>query len=151
MEPYMSREKLTRGFLWISVLSLGIGLGAKVFDLLVLAGAWSASPPASLALYPYGHRWPLNPGNFFQPISAVILVGNVGALIAGWKTKFEYRVWLWLPVTTFLLVWIFTPTVFWPIINEIYAAASGRVVRSEAELVQLVRRGSSTTGCEWRS
>jgi len=57
--PVMSswRLRLLRLFLWISVLGWGIGLGAKLFDLLVLAGAWSAAPPASLAFLPYGSHW----------------------------------------------------------------------------------------------
>jgi hypothetical protein len=63
------RARLTRVFLWISVLSSGIGLGGKLFDLMVLAGAWSAAPPASLAFLPYGPHFPMNPGNFFQPLS----------------------------------------------------------------------------------
>ena len=48
----MAREKFTRAFLWIAVLVGGPLLGAKLFDLLVLAGAWSADPPASLAMMP---------------------------------------------------------------------------------------------------
>jgi hypothetical protein len=136
----MSRAKLTHAFLWISVLGSGIGLGAKLFDTMVLARAWSASPPGSLALYPYGHRWPFNPGDFFQPLSAVVLVGILGALISGWKTRFEYRVWLLVPVITFLIVWILTPTVFWPMINDLYVVASGKIVRSDAEVIELTRR-----------
>jgi len=112
-------------------------LGAKLFDLIVLAGAWSAAPPASLALLPYGPRFPLNPGDFFQPLSLPMLAG---ALISGWRTRFEYRVWLWLPLKAFLIIWIFTPTVFWPMIRELYGAVSGRIIRSDAELIHLVRR-----------
>ena len=59
----------------------GVGFGAKLFDLLVVAGAWSASPPASLALLPYGPRFPMNPGDFFQPLSIVMAVSVVAALI----------------------------------------------------------------------
>jgi hypothetical protein len=81
------RFRLMRKFLWIAVLGWGIGLGAKLFDLLVLAGAWSAAPPASLALLPYGSRFPMNPGDFFQPLSVAMVVGIVGALISGWKTR----------------------------------------------------------------
>ena len=136
----MSRAQLTRGFLWFSVLGWGIGLGAKLFDLTVVAGAWGASPPTSLALMPYGPRYPTNPGDFFQPLSALMVVGILGALIGGWKTPLEYRVWLWVPVITFVIIWIFTPTVFWPMIRELYGASSGKIVRSDAELILLVRR-----------
>jgi hypothetical protein len=135
-----SRAQLTRGFLWLSVLGWGIGLGAKLFDLIVVAGAWGAAPPTSRALMPYGPRYPMTPGDFFQPLSALMVVGILGALISGWKTPLEYRVWLWVPVITFVIIWIFTPTVFWPMIRELYGAGSGKIVRSDAELILLVRR-----------
>lgn len=135
----MSRALWTRGFLWFSVLGGGVGLGAKLFDLIVVAGAWGASPPASLALMPYGSRYPIDPGDFFQPLSAVMVVGILGALVSGWKTPFEYRVWLWVPVITFLIIWTLTPTVFWPMIRELYGAGTGKIVRTDAELVLLVR------------
>ena len=136
----MSREQLTRGFLWFSVFGWGIGLGAKLFDLIVVARAWGAAPAASLALMPYGPHYPMNPGDFFQPLSALMVVGILGALISGWKTPLEYRIWLWLSVIAFVIIWIFTPTVFWPMIRELYGAGSGKIVRSDAELKLLVRR-----------
>ena len=136
----MSRERLTRAFLWLSVIGWGIGLGGKLFDLLVVAGAWSASPPASFSLLPYGLRFPLNPGDFFQPLSAVMAVGMLGALISGWKTRFDYRIWLLLPSIAFLILWAFTPTVFWPMIRELYGGATGRIVRTDAEWIRLAHR-----------
>jgi hypothetical protein len=48
----MSRAELTRGFLWFSVVGGAIGL--------VVAGAWGAAPPTSIALMPYGPRYPMN-------------------------------------------------------------------------------------------
>jgi hypothetical protein len=125
---------LVRGVLW------GIALGAKLFDLLILAGAWSANPPTSLALLPYGPRFPVTPGDFFQSLSLPMLVGILGALICGWKTPFEYRVWLWIPLVIFVILWVVTPTVFWPMNHDLYYAASGKIVRSDAELTQIARR-----------
>ena len=140
--PVMSswRLRLLRLFLWISVLGWGIGLGAKLFDLLVLAGAWSAAPPASLAFLPYGSHFPINPGNFFQPLSLPMLLGVVGALICGWNTPWKYRVWLSIPLVMFLIIWILTPTVFWPLNHELYLAASGSSGRSDAEVIEMARR-----------
>ena len=69
-----------------------------------------------------------------------MVLGILGALISGWKTRLEYRIWLWVPVITFLIIWIFTPTVFWPMIRELYGAGSGKTARSDAELILLVRR-----------
>jgi hypothetical protein len=136
----MSRERLTRMFLWASVLAWGVGLGAKLFDLLVLASAWGASPPSSLMLYPYGSHWPINPGTFFQPLSGLLLVASSGALIAGWTTRGSYRTWLAVPVVALTVIWIFTPTIFWPMINTLYAVWKGRLAISEAEQMQLVHR-----------
>lgn len=136
----MSRAQLTRGFLWFSVLGSGIALGAKLFDLIVVAGAWGAAPPISLTLMPYGPHYPMNPGHFFQPVHVLMVVPIFGALISGWKTPLNYRIWLLVPVIALIIVSIFTPTVFWPMIRELYGAGSGKIVRSDAELILLVRR-----------
>lgn len=134
----MSRAQLTHTFLWIGVLSWGLGAGAKLFDLLVLARAWGSAPPASLAFYPYGRAWPIDPGDFFQPLSVVLLIASLGSLTAGWKTPWSYRVWLLLPLAAFVLIWIATPTVFWPMINELYRIAHGKASRTDADVAQLV-------------
>jgi hypothetical protein len=91
--------RLMRAFLWIAVVGWAIGFGAKLFDLVVVAGAWSSSPPASFALLPYGKRYPINPGDFFQPLSVLMAIRSIGALISGWKSR--VRLWLWLPVIMF--------------------------------------------------
>ena len=96
------RARLTRMLLWISVLAWGILLGGKLFDLRVLAGAWSAAPPESLSLLPYGPRFPVDTGDYFFPSSVALLVCSFGVLIAGWKTPPRYRVWLVLPAVMIL-------------------------------------------------
>jgi Domain of unknown function (DUF1772) len=136
----MTRASLTRGFLWVSVAAWGIGLGAKIFDLLVLSTAWGANPPQSFDLLPYGKQFPIDPGNFFQPLSVFILLGSLGALISGWKTPRGYRQWLIIAMASFVVIWIATPTLFWPMINEQWAAHRGRIVRTDAQLVALVHR-----------
>jgi hypothetical protein len=129
-----------RTFLWISVLSWAVALGAKLFDLIVVAGAWSAAPPASLALLPYGPRFPVNPGDFFLPLSILILIGVVGALITGWKAPLRLRVWVWLPAVIFVIIWAATPAIFWPMNHDLYYGSIGKVVITDAELAQLARR-----------
>ena len=62
-----TRFRFMRAFLWIAVLAWGIGAGAKLYDLIVVASAWSASPPESLSLMPYGARFPVGPGQFLHP------------------------------------------------------------------------------------
>jgi hypothetical protein len=136
----MSRARWTRFFLWLSVTTWAIALGAKLFDLLVLAGSWGASPPASLALYPYGRNWPINPGDFFQPLSALLLVAVLGVVVSGWKAEKKYRRWLWVPVIAFTIIWIATPTMFWPMINELYRIARGKVSADNVLVAKLVRQ-----------
>ena len=138
--PTSTRLRLLRFFLWLSVLAWGVGLGAKLFDLLVVASAWGASPPESLSLLPYGKRYPVDPGDFFQPLSALLLVGVVGTLAAGWRTSRADRAWMFVPALMLLVIWVLTPTIFWPMISELWAVARGRVSMSHAEVVALVQR-----------
>ena len=136
------RVRLMRAFLWVSVLAWGIGVGAKLYDLRVVAGAWSAAPPQSLTLLPYGPRFPVDPGKFFIPTSLSTLVGALGALILGWKTPFRYRVWLGLSAALILAVWVFTAVAFWPSNSALYAGASAVAsdARSKAELIRLTHQ-----------
>jgi Domain of unknown function (DUF1772) len=136
------RIRLTRAFLWVSVLAWGIGVGAKLYDLRVVAGAWSAAPPESLTLLPYGPRFPVDPGKFFLPTSLSTLVAAFGALISGWKTPFGYRAWLWLSAVLILAVWVFTVVVFWPSNAALFAATSDAASGSkgEAELIRLAHQ-----------
>lgn len=114
------RKLITRAFLWLAVLVGGPLLGAKLFDLLVLAGAWSASPPQSLAMMPYGKAWPVDTGVFFIPFSAAMLIAGFGALIAGWRTPWHYRWLLCLPSVGILLLLILTVVAFWPMNAALY-------------------------------
>ena len=118
-------QKWARAFLWISVIAWGLLVGAKLFDLRVLVGAWSAAPPGSLTLLPYGAHWPVDTGEFFIPISASLLLANLGALIAGWRTPVRYRVWLALSFAMILGVLILTVTEFWPRNAALWRVARG--------------------------
>lgn len=120
-----ARARVHRGFLWVSVLFWGLGVGAKLFDLRVLAGAWSASPPESLVLLPYGPRFPVDPGLFFVPITPTVLVAAIGALVTQWRAPWQYRQWLWYSAALIVLVFILTIGVMWPMNGALYAAAPG--------------------------
>ncbi|WP_022685402.1 anthrone oxygenase family protein [Sphingomonas phyllosphaerae] len=115
-----NRETITRAFLWLAVLVGGPLLGAKLFDLVVLAGAWGADPPASLAMMPYGKAWPVDTGVFFIPFSAAMLIAGFGALVAGWRTPWRYRWQLCLPSIGILLLLILTVVAFWPMNAALY-------------------------------
>ena len=110
----MAREWATKAFLWLAALAGGPLLGAKLFDLLVLVQAWSANPPQSLAMMPYGKAWPIDTGAFFIPFSAAMLVASFGALVAGWKTPWRYRWLLCLPSIGILSLLVLTVLAFWP-------------------------------------
>ena len=120
-----SRERITRVLLWISVFAWGVLLGAMLFDLRVLAGAWSASPPESLSLLPYGKRWPVDTGEYFIPSSAALLLASFGALVAGWKTGPRYRALLFVSAATIFAGLVFTVLVFWPMNAALWAVARG--------------------------
>ena len=64
----------TRVFLWIAVFAWAIGLGGKLFDLVAMAGAWSAAPPESLKLMPYGPHYAVDPGRFLRDQAGVAYV-----------------------------------------------------------------------------
>lgn len=115
--------RLTRIFLWVSVIAWGILLGGKLFDLRVLAGAWSAAPPESLQLLPYGPHYPVDTGEYFFPSSVALLICSFGALVSGWRTPPGYRVWLALPPLMMALTLAFTILWFWPANAALWAVA----------------------------
>jgi hypothetical protein len=114
-----TRESSDEGISLVFCTWLGYRLRRQVIRRYGGGGARGAAPPTSLALMPYGPHCPMNPGTFFQPLSALMVVGILGALISGRKTRPGFRIWLWLPVISFLILWAFTPTVFWPMIHEL--------------------------------
>lgn len=141
-EARTNRERITRAFLWLAVLVGGPLLGAKLFDLLVLAGAWSARPPASLAMMPYGKAWPVDTGAFFIPFSAAMLIAGFGALIAGRRTPWRYRWLLCLPSIGIFLLLILTVTAFWPMNAALYyhGIHSPKDSITDAEAIAMARR-----------
>ncbi|PWJ53959.1 protein of unknown function [Quadrisphaera granulorum] len=137
-----SRQKVTRAFLWLAVLAGGPLLGAKLFDLVVLASAWSADPPASLAMMPYGEDWLVDTGVFFIPLSAAMLVAGFGALVSGWRTPWRYRWLLCLPSIGILLLLVLTVVAFWPMNAALYyhGVHSPKDSISDAESIAMAHR-----------
>ncbi|WCM25874.1 DUF1772 domain-containing protein [Sphingomonas sp. QA11] len=136
------RQGITRAFLWLAVLSGGPLLGAKLFDLIVLAGAWSAHPPTSLAMMPYGRAWPVDTGVFFIPLSAGMLVAGFGALVTGWRTPWRYRWLLCLPSVGILLLLILTVVAFWPMNAALYyhGISSPKDTITDAQSIAMTQR-----------
>lgn len=136
------RENITKAFLWLAVLVGGPLLGAKLFDLIVLAGAWSAHPPHSLAMMPYGKAWPVDTGVFFIPFSAAMLIAAFGALAAGWTTPWRYRWLLCVPSLGILALLVLTVIAFWPMNAALWyhGIASPRNTISDAESIAMARQ-----------
>ncbi|WP_085316038.1 anthrone oxygenase family protein [Derxia lacustris] len=135
---HFSASKSLFGLAWILVSAWAIALGAKIFDLLVLATAWGASPPASFQHLPYGKDYPIDPGNFFQPLSALLLLANIGALLLAWRSP--ARKIILASFASLIVIWIFTPTVFWPMIAQLWEIHRGRLAATDAETIALVHR-----------
>lgn len=108
------------------VLTSGPLLGAKLFDLVVLVGAWSAAPPESLRLLPYGQAWPVDTGDFFIPFSGLSLLASFAATLAGWRTDWSYRGLLVLPLALTLVALVVTVTLFWPLNAGLWYGSQGR-------------------------
>jgi hypothetical protein len=135
----MPRMRAARTFLWIGVFSWAIGLGGKLFDLLVLAGAWSASPPESLKLLPYGPHYPVDTGLFFLPTSAVILFSSLAAVAASWRRP-AIRAWTVSASVLFVILFAFTVLVFWPMNSALYRTALGTSGLTPAEAIRMAHR-----------
>lgn len=133
------RRQLTRALIWVSVLAWGTLVGAKLFDLVVLAGAWSASPPDSLALLPYGIHWPVDTGEFFIPSSATLLLATSGAVLAGWHTPMRYWIFLLVSLATILATLLLTVTLFWPRNAALWAVSQHTLTLTPEEVRFMVR------------
>jgi len=133
---------MTRGLLWIAVVAWGVLLGGKLFDHVVLVGAWSADVPRSLALLPYGERFPVDTGDYFFPSSVALLVCSLGVFVSGWGTPLRYRLCLFLPPVMLAVILIFTVRWFWPANAELWRVARGaaNAMQDPAEIADLVRR-----------
>ncbi|MEP7066588.1 MAG: DUF1772 domain-containing protein [Gemmatimonadota bacterium] len=119
------RARMTRMLLWVSVVAWGILLGGKLFDPVVLVGAWSANPPESLSLLPYGPRFPIDTGDYFFPSSVALLVCSFALFASGWRTPLRYRLCLFLPPLMLLVILIFTIRWFWPANTALWHVALG--------------------------
>jgi hypothetical protein len=124
------------------VVAWGVLVGGKLFDLRVLVGAWSASPPESLSLLPYGPRFPVDTGDYFFPSSVALLVCSFGGVIAGWNTPPRFRLLLAIPAVMLLVTLVFTVLWFWPANRALWAVARGapNALKDQAEVLRLVRQ-----------
>lgn len=134
--------RTTRSLLWVAVLAWGILLGGKLFDHVVLVGAWSANPPESLGLLPYGPRFPVDTGDYFFPSSVALLVCSLGLFVSGWRTPPRYRLVLFVPPLMLAVILVFTIRWFWPANAALWAIAQGRAgaLQDPEAIAALVRQ-----------
>ncbi len=132
---------MTRSLLWVSVLAWGVLLGGKLFDHVVLVSAWSAFPPESLSLLPYGPRFPVDTGDYFFPSSVALLLCSFGLFVSGWRTPPSYRVCLFLPPLMLLTILVFTVTWFWPANRALWHIVIGApdALQDRDQILTLVR------------
>jgi len=135
------RMVVTRTLLWISVIAWGLLIGGKLFDHVVLVGAWSADPPGSLNLLPYGARFPVDTGDYFFPSSVALLLCSFGLFVSGWRTPLAYRICIFLPPLMLLVILVMTVLWFWPANSALWqvAQASPQAMQDPAGIRQLVR------------
>lgn len=135
------RERITHTLLWVMVFTGGLVLGAKLFDLRVLVGAWSHSPPESLNLLPYGPRWPVDTGDFFIPLSGGYLLASLAGLVAAWPTPLKYRGLFLVSFATCFIGLVLTVTQMWPRNAALWAVAKGspKALKDTAAIIHLVR------------
>jgi len=141
--------RLTRIFLWLSVVGGGFLLGAKVFDTVVLAGAWNHAVPDSLRYLPYGQDFPVDTGTFFIPVSALLLVSNFGAAIAGWRTPWSYRAFLVVPALGIFLTLLVTVAIFWPMNQALWDFAHHRERVPHMSAADAVGMGRRWVTLDW--
>jgi hypothetical protein len=136
------QAKVTRGLLWVSVVSWGVLLGGKLFDHVVLVGAWSNNPPESLGLLPYGERFPVDTGDYFFPSSVALLLCSFGLFFSGWRTPRLYRLSLFLPPLMLLVILVFTVRWFWPANAALWNVAQGApgAMQEPGEIAAIVRQ-----------
>ena len=112
-------------FLWLYVISLGVELGAGLYETLVVMPLWQTAPPDSVIAY-YQHnaanpQFTLNAGGRFWMV-ATPLVGltSIAAFLTGFRTRSEQRKWLIIGTVLGFLVVVWTFAWFVPNIMKLH-------------------------------
>ncbi len=88
------RNRIAEISLWMLVISLGILIGATIFEALVITPLWAGSPPESVRGWNENPRYAIEGGRFFGLIAPALLLSTLVSLIAGWKMPWTRRKWL---------------------------------------------------------
>ena len=130
------RNRIAEIALWVFVVSLGILIGATVFEALVITPLWAGSPPESVRGWNENPRYAIEGGIFFGLIAPALLLSSLASLIAGWKMPRKRRKWLVAAVICTFIGFVATGLFFVPILREtIFTRGAGL---SDAEIVEKV-------------
>ena len=130
----LMRISLVRGVLW------GYRLGRQTIRPFNLGGSLERKPAGVACSVTVWPTFPGEPRGFF-PAAKPAVVGGDSRSAHLWMED-SIRVSC-LVVDTISNICHFMgcyPTVFWPMNHDLYYAASGKIVRSDAELTQMARR-----------
>jgi hypothetical protein len=112
------RNRIAEISLWAFVISLGILIGATIFEAIVITPLWAGSPPESVRGWNENPHYAINSGKFFGLIVPALLLSSLVSLIVGWKMPWTRRKWLIAAVVCTLIGYAATSLFFVPILRE---------------------------------
>ncbi|HEX9959447.1 MAG TPA: hypothetical protein VGB00_00775, partial [Pyrinomonadaceae bacterium] len=122
------RLSTAKTFLWLFVITLGITIGAGLYETLVVMPLWAAAPPESVVEY-YRHnvanpQFTLNQGGrFWIFVTPLLGLLSILTLISGLRTRPEHRIWRLTATVITLIVVISTFAWFVPNIIKLTGEA----------------------------
>lgn len=134
------KDNLLKILLFAFIALVLMDFGAGLLDVLVFFPNWFHSLPDSVAVAKQFSRF-RNPGIFFLPITALVLLSGMAFLIAGWRTG-PVRTLVLIGVLLKLAILLMTGVFIYP---RIYALMSNNPLPLEAmqqtatEMMTLVR------------
>ena len=130
------RNRITEISLWVLVISLGILIGATIFEAIVITPLWAGSPPESVRGWNENPRYAIENGKFFVLIVLPLLISSLASLISGWNQPSPRRKWLIVAAVCTLIGFVATGSFFVPILTEtIFVRGEGL---SDAQIVEKV-------------
>lgn len=86
----------SRIVLWLLVVTLGIEIGAGIYEACVLLPLWAGAPPGSLVAYNLQALRPQPGPNFWIVLTPLVGLLGLANLVAAWRSSLpQRRLWLW--------------------------------------------------------
>jgi len=125
------RDLIVNYLLWYNVLSLGIWVGGTLFQMLVVVPLWSDSPPESVHAFWAGTQYYSTIHHFFGPLTQVLRVVPLLALVVVAWPNAELRTWIVICAATMVFGFIFTRAYVYPM-NDVLFAKAGEGLDADA-------------------